>query len=172
MSTKEINLKIHEEADLYSAFDPEQKLLSEDVTEYLARNYLNKHRSLKEEYVLHIISDTTVNEEKVRRNFAEYFTVEKDNVSYEIKKLRVKEFGLALFGVLILGLWAYLSVTSQSLGMVRSEILSIIGWVAIWEATSIVIMERPELTAVRISYNKIINAQILFHVVPDQDAVQ
>ena len=172
MSTKEINLKIHEEADLYSAFDPEQKLLSEDVTEYHARNYLNKHRSLKEEYVLHIISDTTVNEEKVRRNFAEYFTVEKDNVSYEIKKLRVKEFGLALFGVLILGLWAYLSVTSQSLGMVRSEILSIVGWVAIWEATSIVIMERPELTALRNSYNKIINAQILFHVVPDQDAVQ
>ena len=56
MSTKEINLKIHEEADLYSAFDPEQKLLSEDVTEYLARNYLNKHRSLKEKNVLHIIN--------------------------------------------------------------------------------------------------------------------
>ena len=172
MSTKEINLKIHEEADLYSAFDPEQKLLSEDVTEYLARNYLNKHRSLKEKYVIHIISDGPVNEEKVRKNFAEYFTVEKDNISYEIKKLRVKEFGLALFGVLILGLWAYLSVTSQSLGMVRSEILSIVGWVAIWEATSIVIKERPELIAVRNSYNKIINAQILFHVVPDQDAVQ
>ena len=45
MSTKEINLKIHEEADLYSAFDPEQKLLSEDVTAYLTQNYLNKHRS-------------------------------------------------------------------------------------------------------------------------------
>lgn len=86
--------------------------------------------------------------------------------------MSTKEIGLAVFGVLILGLWAYLSVTSQSFGMVRSEILSIIGWVAIWEATSIVIMERPELTAVRNSYNKIINAQILFHVAPDQDAVQ
>lgn len=86
--------------------------------------------------------------------------------------MSTKEIGLAVFGVLILGLWAYLSVTSQSLGMVRSEILSIVGWVAIWEATSIVIMERPELTALRNSYNKIINAQILFHVVPDQDAVQ
>ena len=49
--------------------------------------------------------------------------------------MSTKEIGLAVFGVLILGLWAYLSVTSQSLGMVRSEILSIVGWVAIWEAT-------------------------------------
>ena len=86
--------------------------------------------------------------------------------------MSTKEIGLALFGVLILGLWAYLSVTSQSLGMVRSEILSIIGWVAIWEATSIAIMELPEMTVMRKTYDKIINAQILFHVVPDQDAVQ
>ena len=172
MSTKEINLKIHEEADLYSAYDPEQKLLSEDVTAYLSQNYLNKHRSPKEEYVLHIISDAPVNEEKVRKTFAEYYSVEKDNTCYEIKKLRAKEIGLAVFGTLVLALWVYLSVTSQTLGMVRSEILSIIGWVAIWEATSIAIMQLPALTIVRKAHDKIINAQILFHVVPDQDAVQ
>ena len=75
--------------------------------------------------------------------------------------MSTKEIGLALFGVLILGLWAYLSVTSQSLGMVRSEILSIIGWVAIWEAASISIMQRPELVFMRKAFERIINAQII-----------
>ena len=84
----------------------------------------------------------------------------------------MKQIYLAVCGVLFLSIWFFLSVNSESAGAVKLEIISIVGWVAIWEATSIVIMERPELTAVRNSYNKIINAQILFHVVPDQDAVQ
>ena len=45
MITHELKLKIHEEADLFSAYDPDQTLLSEDVVSYLERNYLNKHRS-------------------------------------------------------------------------------------------------------------------------------
>jgi hypothetical protein len=45
-------------------------------------------------------------------------------------------------------------------GVVKLEILSIIGWVAIWEATSIAIINRPELVALRKSYERIIDAQI------------
>lgn len=42
MTTQEVNLKIHEESDLYSPYDPKQKLLSEDVLSHLERNYINK----------------------------------------------------------------------------------------------------------------------------------
>ena len=49
METREI--KIHDESDLFSSFDPDQKLLSDELTSYLAHNYLNKHRSVKEHYV-------------------------------------------------------------------------------------------------------------------------
>ena len=62
MIIQEIKLKIHEESDLYSSYDPDQKLLSEDVTLYLAHNYLDKHRKSNEKYTLRIISDTPVNQ--------------------------------------------------------------------------------------------------------------
>ena len=62
MTTQEIKLKIHEEDDLYSPLDLDQELLSEEVLTHLERNYLNQHRLIKEQYILHIYSDTPVDE--------------------------------------------------------------------------------------------------------------
>ena len=161
MVTREIEMKIHEESDLYSSLDPKQELLSEDVTQYIARNYLDKNRSLKENYIIHIISDTPVNEEKVKKSIVEHYTTEQDNIRYELKKLTVKEICLGVFGAIILSIWLYLSARSSS---VRIEILSIVGWVAIWEATSIVIMARPELHQVYKALEKAVNAEIIIDV--------
>ena len=161
MTTQEIKLKIHEEADLFSEYDPDQMLLSEDIASYFERNYLNKHRSPIEKYILHIYSDTPVNKESVQTRLVQYFTQEKDNIAYEIKKLTLKQIYLAVFGVLILALWFFLSVNSENAGVVKLEIISIIGWVAIWEAASISIMQRPELVFMRKAYERIINAQII-----------
>ena len=44
MNAKEIKLKIHEESDLFTPYDPDRNLLSEDVSEYVARCYKNNHR--------------------------------------------------------------------------------------------------------------------------------
>ena len=72
MVTKEIKLKLHEESDLYSSYDPDQKLLSEDVAIYLTHNYLNKHRKNDEKYILRIISDTPVNQENAKENIQKH----------------------------------------------------------------------------------------------------
>ena len=45
MTTQGKKIKIHEKSDLFSSYDPEQKLLSEEVAVHLERNYINKHRS-------------------------------------------------------------------------------------------------------------------------------
>ena len=37
MITHEIKLKIHEESDLYSPYDPDQKMLSEEVRLYFEK---------------------------------------------------------------------------------------------------------------------------------------
>ena len=44
------------------------------------------------------------------------------------------------------------------------EVLSIMGWVAIWEATSIAIMRRPELIHVQKTYDRASKAQIIVDV--------
>lgn len=161
MITQEVKLKIHEEADLFSEYDPDQALLSGDVADYLERNYLNKHRSPIEKYTIHIYSDQPVNEDRVRTRFAAYFTQERDNIAYSIRKLTMKQIYLAVIGVLILLFWFFLSVHSESAGVVKLEIISIIGWVAIWEAASIAIMQRPELVMMKKAYERIIDAQII-----------
>lgn len=45
--------------------------------------------------------------------------------------------------------------------------VSIMGWVAIWEATSISIMQRPELVAMKKNYEQLLKGKIIFHVEAD-----
>ena len=119
MTTEEFQLKIHEEADLYSPLDPEQKLLSEDVIAYLERNYMNKYRPAGEKYSLRICSDTPVNEENVKKRITEYLSREKENISHEIKKLTRKQIFLFAFGIIVLAIWFFLSVRSDSIDAVN-----------------------------------------------------
>ena len=44
MVKHELKLKIHEESDLFSPYDPDQNVLSEDVVAYYARIIIHKHR--------------------------------------------------------------------------------------------------------------------------------
>lgn len=169
MTTKEIKVKIHEEADLYSEYDPEQMLLSEEITGYVERNYINKHRSKADQFILHIYSEKPVNEERVRTRLREYFSGEKDNVSYAIKKITFKQICLVIFGAVMLAVWLFMSENPDRVSAVMLEILSIIGTVAVWEAASIAVMERPELVLLKKSYERIINARIVFDLVPEQD---
>ena len=161
MTTQEIKLKIHEEADLFSPLDPDQRLLSEEVTSHLDRNYLNKHRSTKEKYTLHIYSDTPVDEESVKARILDYYAQERDNISFQIRKITLKEIYLVAFGVIVLIIWYFLSIKTDSIDVVKAEIISITGWVAIWEAASIFIMQRPELVFIRKAYEKLIDSRII-----------
>ena len=158
MNTRIIKIKIHEESDLYSPFDPEQKQLSEDVSLYLNRNYVNVRRKNQEQLVLQIYSDTPVDRDRVTRRFNEYFSQELDNVNYQLKRLTIKEICLGIVGAALLTLWAVLSVKTSA---IRAEILCIMGWVPVWEATNIALTERPELLHLRTIYNSEVNVEVI-----------
>lgn len=159
METREIKIKIHDESDLFSSFDPDQKLLSDELTYYLAHNYLNKHRSVKEHYVIRIISDVPVNQETVRQRIQEYYSHEKDNSKLLVKKLTLKEFILGILGIILLMLWLILSEDTPSVFL---EILCILGWVTTWEAANIAIIERSDLVSASKSFDSAISADFVF----------
>ena len=161
MNTREIKLKIHEESDLFSPFDPDGKLLSEDVCDHLSRYYLNVHRSLLENFTLHIFSDTPVDAQNIRQRFREHFSQQVDNLNYRLKRLTLKEAWLLGIGAVILAIWVIVSAKAEG---VNVEILSIMGWVAVWEATSIAIMEKPELRREREVNKMAMKADILVDV--------
>ena len=142
MIRHEIKLKIQDETELFSPLDPDQNMLSEDVTEYFRRNYIHKHRRRKEECTIHIFTDTPVDEEKVKKKIRNYYIQEMEDISYELKKLTMKGIILGIVGAAVLALWLFLSGSDS----VNVEILSIVGWVGIWEATDIFVLERPELS--------------------------
>ncbi len=85
MNTEEIKLRIHEESDLFSPLDPDQRILSDEVISYLSRNYqtmYQKYLTKNGNYVLHIFSDTPVNEAHVKDAIRGHFVHEKDNIQF------------------------------------------------------------------------------------------
>ena len=159
METREIKIRIHDESDLFSPFDPDQKLLSDELTSYLAHNYINQHRAVKEQFVIRIISDVPVNQETVRQRIQAYYSREKENTKVLLKKLTIKEFFLGFLGIVLIMLWWLLSRDSDSVFL---EILSILGWVTTWEAANIAIIERSDLAMDTKSFDRAVSADYIF----------
>ena len=120
--------------------------------------FLSKHRLITDKFKINIISDTPVNEAHVIESIRKEFQQQKDDLGFAVKKLTMKEIALAVIGVVILSLWLYF--TSRSDSAIHAEILSIMGWVAIWEATSIAIMQRPEIRLQQKNLDELIKAEI------------
>ena len=168
MKRRNIKLRIQEESDLYSPLDPDQNMLSEEVAGYLTRVFLSKHRQFTEEYVIEIISDTPLDEDHARQTIRREFETQKDDTAFALKQLTLKEVLLAVIGVVILSVWLYFAATAEN---VRVEILSIMGWVCIWEATSIMLMQRPELLRMYKNLDRLFKAEIRFSTAGDQKDV-
>ena len=84
-----INMRIHEESDLYAEMDPDHKMLSDDTISYFERVYLRKHRKIEEDYVINITSDVHVYEERVKENICEEFTQRIDDISHVLWLLTI-----------------------------------------------------------------------------------
>ena len=159
METKEIRIKIHDESDLFSQFDPDQNMLSDEMVTYLARNYLNQHRAIKEHFAIRIISDVPVNQETVKQRIQAYYSREKKNTKFLLKKLTMKELYLGFVGMVMIMVWLTLSKDTNNVFL---EILSILGWVTTWEAANIAIIERTDLAMTSKSFDKAISADYIF----------
>ncbi len=158
MTKQEIKLKVNDESELYSPMDPDQNMLSDDAAAYLSRVFLNKHRRMRENYVIRIISDAPVQEARIQQTIRKEFDRQKDDVRFALKRLMLKLICLAILGAAILSLWLYLSATTETVGV---EILSIMGWVCVWEATSIAVLQRPDLKRMWVNLDRLTKAEII-----------
>ena len=169
-AARDIKLRVHDESELFSPLDPDQNMLSDDVIDYLSRVFLNKHRRLRESFVIHIITDVPVeNEEHIKAAIYKEGARRKDDIRYALKQLMIKLIILAVLGAAILALWLYLSATRETVGV---EILSIMGWVLVWEATSIFVLQRPELWRSWLNIDRLTRAEIVFHAAQEQNRTE
>ena len=147
--------------------DPTHNLLSDKTISYLERVFPGKRGSPKEEYVINIISDTPVDDEHIKKVIRGEFEMQKDDFCFDMKRKTFKGLFLGIFGSIVLLIWWYLSFKAQ----VEVEIIYIVGWVAIWEVTSMII-RRPELMRRKKHLDRLINAEIRIQVVGKQELCQ
>ena len=163
----EIRIKIHDEADLYEPFDPDGSLLSEDVVSYFSRRF--QERAVGEAASLRIISDVPVNEERVRANIRSYAMGALEQNAREQRKYSLKQLYLVLIGLAFIALWLVLKRTTEGIG---SEVLSIIGSFAVWEAANIWIVEKPALRLSKHRLKGLADMEVLFSIDAAQDGEQ
>ena len=164
MSEKVVRIKIHEEADLFSEFDPDQRMLSEDIIGYLVRCFQSMKAAHDDRRIIQICSDTPVDEEDVAEKIRNNFRREKDVVNRASNKLFLKALCLGVFGIIVLSIWFVLSADSENVNL---EVLSIIGWVAVWEAASVLLIENQALLHSKKNMDKVINSRIVFQINED-----
>lgn len=131
------------------------------MRDYLIRCFEDNHRDIRENLVIRIISDAPVDEARVKRAIREHCALERSKNRREMGMETFREICLAVVGLIFLSLWYFLSASMENMWM---EVLNIMGWVAIWEATSIAIMRRPELYHVSKTYKRASKAKIIFEV--------
>ena len=154
---------------MLSPYDPDGMTLSEDVSLYLTNSYENKHRASNERFILHIYSDTPVDENHIERALRMHCVQLNGNLNHLMKVETLKEICLAILGLILLTVWFVFSQNHDSVWM---EVLSIIGWVSIWEAASIAFMRRPEANHVRRTLKHIAESKIVFHIAENGEAAQ
>ena len=157
MLTQEIKLKIHDEAELFSPYDPDGNQLSEDVNSYFARCFLETHEKDRENIVIRIESETPVDRENVKEKVRAHFNREQEVAKRALKKLTYKEICIGIVGLILLSLWYLVKRSTDGLSV---EVLSMMAAVAIWEAVGIAFMQRPEADQIKKDFEQLTNAEI------------
>ena len=88
-----------------------------------------------------------------------YYAGQKDNISFNVKKVTIKEAVCWIVGAALLALWLILSADKSN---VLIEILSAIASVIVWEAITIAVMERPQMVREEKAFDKVLNARFVF----------
>ena len=155
METYEIKIRIDDESQLYSAFDPDRNTLSADLLSYLAERYTEKE--FKKKAVL-VFSGCSIDSENLKEALRRRVELELNKVQRQKRYNFFKQLRLFLTGLAIIVL-GY--VLAKRLSAVPTEILSIVGSFAIWESANIWIVKNPDLRMQERLMERLLDADIL-----------
>lgn len=138
MNTYTIKVKVSDESEVYNSYDPDELTLNGDMVDYI-KGHSSKCRTA-DKVVIEFISDTPLNEEKLRRAFKVMLDNETEKLRQEKKRNYIKQ--LWMFGIGCLFILAGILLSSH-VGELTAAILSTIGSFSLWEAAAIWIVQNP-----------------------------
>ena len=156
-----INLVVHDDSDFLSPYsESSQEIVSQEVASFLD----SKAKLIKQNKPLHIVVKSDKIEESERetctRAIKNYYYNEKIDLERTLKFYLISSLILTIAAVVIFAL-LYLWIINANIEIL-SEIITVIGWVFLWEAVDLFCIRSSLLQVRRRRCQNFINAQISF----------
>ena len=139
MNTYTIKVKVTNKSEVYNSYDPDRLTLNEDMIDYI-RSFSVKCRNA-DRVIIEFISDTSLDEEELRKAFTIMLDDETEKLRQEKKRNNIRQLWMLGIGCLfiIMGL-----LLGSYTGELTAAILSSVGSFSLWEAAAIWIVENPK----------------------------
>ncbi len=155
-----INVGLIEAEDIFSPFAYKTyELLDSDVVEYI--NTYEKSIPLGDDLSIDVYTEEATDQDMkkrirtgIKRHYAEDLVI----VNKEIKSRTTTGIIYSIIGVLILLLGVFLSFQFNNLYF--DTIVSVIGWLFLWDGFEIILLERRELRRIQLRDYRLLNAKI------------
>ena len=135
-----IRLHVETEKDLFNPLDPDKNLLCEDVKFYLLDRIQN--RSFREDIELHIIAEEPIDTDRLNNALHGWASEELNRIKATRRRNLIMQLWMFCIGAAFITASLLLKPKINTLVF---TILSTIGSFAIWEASSIWIVQNPKL---------------------------
>lgn len=154
-----INITIKNIDDIYSQFN--SKKLSDELGSYIYNQSLSIN--LKKQLVIKFCTDSAYSDEEnnfIKRIVKQYFEGIINETKNYYKYNRIKKIFLFMLGIVLIFLSHFVNIKNE---FIISEVLLIIGWVAIWEVfDNILLVESKKRFKIK-KCKQLISSKILFN---------
>ena len=153
-----IPVKLEKIEDLYMKHDYKQMELSDKVCDYIEE--IAYMIPINTDIVLEIHCPE-INEEmqnKIKKNIKNNYGMEIDDNEYDLSINNKRAAKFAIAGLILL----IINVLSEHFGIILSNFLSVVWWVAIWDMVEILILDNQEIKWKRLNNQQLYDSTIKF----------
>lgn len=153
-----ISIKAKSLNDFYDEMDADRITISPKITNFIDKRI--DYIPYRYQIVINIYCDDMSDEEKkkITSMIRAYYGLEANEKNKELRLNNIKSFSLFMMGIIFLGL----ASISESYGFLIKEILSIAGWVAVWETVTSVLFDAIKIKLDKLDATNLYKAEINF----------
>lgn len=153
-----IAIKVNDKESFYNELDAKRVTLSSDITSFIDNKiyYIPyKYSTVIKFYCERMSTDE---EQAISEMLRSWYGMKANQMNKELRTNNYKSLTLFIIGICFLGLSSFLT----NFGFLIEQVLSIAGWVAIWETVSSVLFDTVRLKLDRYDAVNLYNAEVLF----------
>ena len=153
-----IPVKLDKIEDLYMKHDYKQMELSDKVCDYIEE--IAYMVTINTDIILEIHC-SEINEElqnKIKKNIKNNYGMEIDDNEYDLSINNKRAAKFAIAGLILL----IINVLTEHFGIIFSNFLSVVWWVAIWDMVEILVLDNQEIKWKRLNNQQLYDSTIKF----------